>query len=655
MFNSVQGLLASAGRRRGQSAYRNWTGHVLLFAAALGGLAIFFDVDAQGRLRAFSEGHGSRIAEGLIIAALAAALSSAAFFLFAGRKLKRETNQRVDAELRLVEALGAVNQGFSMFDEQERVIVCNSRYAEIFGLPPELIQPGTPLIAILEHRAGSAAAGGPSPADYRRKLLLDIGKGGMHTICFESSDGRLVYTVSRPRPGGGWISTHDDVTEHRRMEQQLRHLSHHDSLTQLANRVLLRERLEEALAEVKRGQSLAVLCLDLDHFKDINETLGHPVGDELLKQAADRLRRCVRETDFVARMGGDEFTIIQHGEAEPMGATSLATRIIEALGVPYEIGGQRMTVGVSIGISVAPSDGEEADQLLKHADMALYLAKSEGRGIYRFFEPEMDKRMHDRRELELDLRDAVTNGQFELYYQPILDLGSDEVRGLEALIRWNHPTRGRIPPMDFIPLAEETGLIVPIGEWVLREACAEAARWPNHVEIAVNVSPVQFRSSGLVESVFSALTAAGLAANRLELEITETILLQDSAATLATLHQLRSFGVRIAMDDFGTGYSSLSYFRSFPFDKIKIDRSFTQGLGDGNGNGSSLAILRAIASLADNMSIVTTVEGVETEEQLAQIRTEGITQVQGFLISPPRPADELGSFMRTPGSGRLAG
>jgi diguanylate cyclase (GGDEF)-like protein len=395
-----------------------------------------------------------------------------------------------------------------------------------------------------------------------------------------------------------------------------------------------------------------VLCIDLDHFKAVNDSLGHPIGDDLLKQAADRLRRCVRETDFIARTGGDEFAIIQLGEAEPAGATSLATRIIEALSAPYEIGGHPVTLGASIGIAVAPSDGTEVDELIKHADMALYRAKSEGRGIYRFFEPEMDKQMHDRWQLQLDLRNALNRGEFELYYQPILDLSSNEVRGLEALIRWNHPKRGQIAPIEFIPLAEETGLIVQIGEWVLRQACAEAMRWPDHVEIAVNVSPIQFKNAGLVKTVFSALTAAGLPAKRLELEITETILLQDSADTLATLHQLRALGVRIAMDDFGTGYASLSYFRSFPFDKIKIDRSFIQGLGEGN---SSLAILRAIASLADNLSIVSTAEGVETEEQLAKIRIEGITQVQGFLVSPPRPAGaELDSFMVPPGSGRLA-
>jgi predicted signal transduction protein with EAL and GGDEF domain len=336
-------------------------------------------------------------------------------------------------------------------------------------------------------------------------------------------------------------------------------------------------------------------------------------------------------------MGGDEFAILQLG-GEPKTATTLAARLVEVLSAPYEVNGHHLSAGTSIGIAIAPADGTTADHLLKNADLALYLAKSEGRGAYRFFEPEMDRRMHERRQLELDLRRAIGNGEFELYYQPILDLSTNAVGSFEALLRWHHPEREMISPGEFIPIAEETGLIVPIGEWVLRQACAEAATWPGGLGVSVNVSPVQFKSQNLVQSVFSALAASGLPPDRLELEITETVLLQNTEATLATLHQLRAIGVRIAMDDFGVGYSSLSYFQSFPFDKIKLDRSFISGLSDGN---SALAILRAVASLGANLSIVTTAEGVETEEQLAQIRREGISQIQGFLISPPRPAREI--------------
>ncbi len=448
------------------------------------------------------------------------------------------------------------------------------------------------------------------------------------------------------------MSTHEDITERRRIEQRLSYLAHHDALTELANRVLLRERLELALDDLRPGEELAMLCLDLDHFKHVNDTLGHPVGDELLKRVAERLRDCVRKSDLVARMGGDEFAILQIGATQPMAATTLAARLVEVIAQPYDINGHSVLTGTSIGIAIAPADGDNPDQIIKSADLALYLAKGEGRGVYRFFEKEMDQQMHARRQLELDLRRALAEQQFELYYQPILDLSTNEVRGLEALIRWNHPERGRISPADFVPLAEETGLIVPIGEWVLREACREAARWPDNVLIAVNVSPVQFKSSALVRSVFNAVAAAAISPNRLELEITETIFLQDSETTLGTLHQLRALGVRIVMDDFGTGYSSLSYFQRFPFDKVKIDRSFVQDLGDGT---CALAILRAIASLADNLHITTTAEGVETEEQLARIRDEGISQVQGYLVSPPRPVGELGPLMTSAGAGRMAG
>jgi predicted signal transduction protein with EAL and GGDEF domain len=364
-----------------------------------------------------------------------------------------------------------------------------------------------------------------------------------------------------------------------------------------------------------------------------------------LKQVAERLKNCVREADLVARMGGDEFTILQ-AAGNPETATALASRIVDVLAAPYDVYGHNLCAGTSIGIAAAPLDGDDPDQLLKNADLALYLAKQEGGGAYRFFEPELDRLMRERRQLELDLRQAILRSEFELHYQPIFDLRDDQIGGFEALLRWNHPTRGRIAPDQFISLAEETGLIVPIGDWVLRRACADAATWTGDLEVSVNVSPVQFKNVNLVETVRGALTSAGLAPSRLELEITETVLLQNSEATLATLHQLRALGIRIAMDDFGVGYSSLSYFQSFPFDKIKLDRSFISGLSEGN---SSLAILRAVASLGANLSIVTTAEGVETAEQLQQIRREGISQIQGYLISPPRSAEEISKLLNSGG------
>jgi diguanylate cyclase (GGDEF)-like protein len=393
--------------------------------------------------------------------------------------------------------------------------------------------------------------------------------------------------------------------------------------------------MEESLGRLRRDESLAVLCLDLDRFKHVNDTLGHPIGDDLLQAVAVRLLGCVRESDVVARLGGDEFAVVQIGCNQPAEAAQLAARIIDVLSAPYDLKNHHVVVGASIGVAVTPTDGSDPDQLLKSADLALYRAKADGRGTYRFFEPAMDARAQTRRLLETELRTALRDGEFELYYQPIVQLRTDEIAAFEALVRWNHPRRGMVAPLDFISVAEESGLIVRLGAWVLRNACAEAATWSKPVRVAVNLSPMQFKSPELAQTVFSAIAASGLAPDRLELEITESALLQDTEATLATLHQLRSFGVRIAMDDFGTGYSSLSYLRSFPFDKIKIDRSFIHELST---RGDCQAIVRAVTGLGSSLGIATTAEGVETHEQLKLLRREGCTEVQGYLFSPPRPA-----------------
>jgi len=418
-------------------------------------------------------------------------------------------------------------------------------------------------------------------------------------------------------------------------------MARHDALTDLPNRVLLRERLEHELMRVKRGDCLAVLCLDLDHFKSVNDTLGHPVGDELLKLVSDRLRGCVRELDTIARFGGDEFAIIMTQLQQPMDAASLARRIRDSIIKPYQIDGHQIITDISIGVSVAPNDGTEPDRLLKNADLALYGAKSEGRGTYRFFEPEMDTRMKARRELELDLRNALANKEFELYYQPLVNLQTNEITAFEALLRWHHPRRGMISPADFIPIAEETGLIIQIGEWVLRTACQETANWPDHVKVAVNLSPVQVKSRNLMKVVMAALADSGMAPNKLQLEITESLLMQNTFSTLTTLHELRKLGVQIAMDDFGTGYSSLSYLRSFPFDKIKIDRSFIQDLANG---AEPLAIVHAVAGLAKCLNMISTAEGVETQQQLETLQAAGCTEMQGYLFSKAKPAKEVSRF-----------
>jgi diguanylate cyclase (GGDEF)-like protein len=458
------------------------------------------------------------------------------------------------------------------------------------------------------------------------------------------SDGRIMSIVLQPMPDGGWVATHEDVTERRRVEERIAHLAHHDVLTNLPNRVLLRERIEASFAKIKEdNHQFALMVLDLDRFKDVNDTFGHPAGDALLKAAASRLCACVRDTDTVARLGGDEFAIVVNLADSAAGAIDLAKRILEVMSEPFDIDGQQTSVSTSIGIAVAPADATDPDQLMKNADLALYRAKDEGRETYRFFEAEMDRRVQARRALERELRNALVHERFVLHYQPIVDLVREEAVCFEALLRWNHPERGMVPPSEFIPLAEETGLIGPIGQWVLNRACRDATSWPEHIRVAVNLSPAQFKCGDPVGFVIAALAASGLDASRLELEITESVLLQESASTLATLRQLHNLGIRIALDDFGTGYSSLSYLRSFPFDKIKIDGSFVRNAAE---EQSSLAIIRAVTGLSRSLGMTTTAEGVETAEQFERVRAEGCSHAQGFLISKPRPAAELGEFLR---------
>jgi diguanylate cyclase (GGDEF)-like protein len=457
---------------------------------------------------------------------------------------------------------------------------------------------------------------------------------------------------------GGAVVTFEDVTEQRHNEQQITFMARHDALTGLPNRTLLQDHMEAAVSRLSEGRQFAVLCLDLDHFKEVNDTLGHAAGDELLRLVAGRLSHCARDDDLIARLGGDEFAIVLTcGDDGVASATSLATRVIESIGLPYEVQGHDIVIGTSIGI-VLSEPGVVGAELMKRADVALYRAKEE-RGAFVFFEAGMDAHLHARRGLEADLRLAIQRGEFELHYQPLYNLVDDCVTGFEALLRWNSPTRGRVAPADFIPLAEQTGLVVPIGEWVLRTACAEAASWPEYVRVAVNLSPVQFKSKRLLALVRETLDETGLAPRRLELEITETVLLQETDLVMTMLHSLHDLGVRISMDDFGTGYSSLSYLHRFPFDKIKIDRSFVGDLlGPSNtANGatgerpsaaatSAAMIVRAITGLGLNLGMLITAEGVETAEQFAQVRQEGCTEVQGYFISPPRPAAEIMALLR---------
>jgi diguanylate cyclase (GGDEF)-like protein/PAS domain S-box-containing protein len=718
--------------------------------------------------------------------ALALVVANAAIAILGISLVSAFADRRLgDKSLLLATALNNMSQSLCMFDAEQRLVVCNERYREMYGLSPEQVKPGTMLRQIFEYRIANGLFAGESPAEHMRQVVENrithgvnpsanpaesVPERGALVTTYskhirEFSDGRTISVVNQPVAGGGWVAMHEDITEKRQLEQErnrnqrfldliiehvpapifvkeagslryvlvnragenfwgisraemlgktsgeifgkeeaelivardeqllqsdqphfdereirtpyngirsivskrlvvsdddgksqyvvgviedvterklseklIAHQAHHDALTDLPNRVLFREQLEQSLKRVHRRERLAVLYLDLDQFKTVNDTLGHPAGDELLKAIAARLRSCVRDTDIVARLGGDEFAIIQTAIAEPTDAIDLVTRIHEAIRQPCEFFGHQLVADASIGIAIAPDDGTEPDQLLKNADLAMYGAKADGRGTYRFFEPAMDSRMKARRALEFDMRQAITGGEFELYYQPLINLRNNKITGCEALLRWHHSKRGMISPAEFIPIAEETGLIVPLGEWVLRTACAEAVTWPDDIKVAVNVSPVQFKSGNLVQMVINTLGASRLPAHRLELELTEAVLIRDDEAALALLHQLRAFGVRIVMDDFGTGYSSLSYLQRFPFDKIKIDRSFIKDVAEVAG---TLSIVQAVVSIAASRNITTTAEGVETEHQLELLRTLGCTEMQGFLFSRPIPATEI--------------
>jgi diguanylate cyclase (GGDEF)-like protein len=546
--------------------------------------------------------------------------------------------------------LNNMTQGVLMFDAETRLIFCNQRYTEMYALSSDVATPGCRLRDLLEHRKRSGSFS-DDPDDYLERLREGIAEGKPFSRIVSLADGRVFSVQSKPIAGGGWLATHEDITERQRSEEQIAHMAQHDALTDLPNRVLLRDRLDHELKRVKRGECLAVLCLDLDQFKGVNDTLGHPVGDELLKLVSVRLRNCTRDVDTVARLGGDEFAIIMTQIQQPTDAAVLSKRIRDAVTKPYQIDGHQIVTDISIGISVAPIDAVAPDPLLRNADMALYGAKADGRGTFRFFEPEMNTRMRVRRELEMDLRKALHGKEFELHYQPLVNLQSNDVNAFEALLRWDHETRGMVSPAEFIPIAEETGLIVPLGEWVLKTACDEAVNWPDHIKIAVNLSPAQLNNRNLLTMVTEALAESGMSAHKLQLEITETVLLQNTFSTLNTLHELRKMGVQIALDDFGTGYSSLSYLRSFPFDKIKIDRSFIQDLSNG---AEPLAIVNAVAGLAKCLNMTSTAEGVETQQQLEALQSIGCTEMQGYLFSRARPASEIRQFF-TQGSLPKAG
>jgi len=535
-------------------------------------------------------------------------------------------------------ALNNMSQGLVMFDSSDRLVVCNRRYLDMYGLSPDIVRPGGTLRKIVEHRAATGSFCADDIEQYIADIQAAVGQGTIFSKITSLHDGRIISIVNHPTADGGWVATHEDVTDEKRAEERITHAAYYDGLTGLPNRKLFSEQLEQALKRARRGERLAVLYLDVDHLKRINDTLGHPAGDKLLKGVADRLRGCIRDIDVVARLSGDEFAIIQSSLDRPDDAAALAMRAREAIHEPFDLDGHQVTVDISIGISIAPNDATELNDLLKYADIALYEAKNTGRGTYCFYATEMNERMQARGHLERDLQSALANGEFELFYQPVVSLKDNKIKSFEALLRWHHPTRGLVSPAEFIPVAEDMALIIPLGEWVLRAACAEAATWPDDIHVAVNVSSVQLTNKNLANVVISAVASARIPAAKLVLEITESVFLQNTYSNLATLKKLHELGVQFSMDDFGTGYSSLGYLLSFPFSKIKIDRSFITGLPD---KTESRAIVRAIADLARNLSMRVIAEGVETAQQLEQVRNLGCTDMQGYLFSPARPAAEI--------------
>jgi len=548
----------------------------------------------------------------------------------------RQVTNRVSLEKqRLDTAMNTMTQGLLMFDQDQRLIVCNRRYIDMYGLSAAVVKPGAHFRDVIQHRADTGSFDGDVDS-YCDGVLDNTGR--IQSTVVETSDGRLIEIKNQPGAAGGWLATHNDVTARIRADERIAHMAHYDALTDLPNRVLMRGHLERRVAELSQGKPFAILYIDVDEFKGVNDSLGHEVGDELLRQLANRLRACVSGNDLVARLGGDEFAIVKAGTCDQAELTALAEEILTSLRMPVDCKGQEITTDASIGIAIAPDHGDIIDDLLKRADLAMYAAKSEGRGTYRIFVPEYDAKVRQRRQLELDLRQALARGEFEVHYQPLVDLSANVVTGCEALLRWRHPERGMVSPVDFIPVAEETGMIGEIGEWVLKQACTEAASWPGDIHIAVNVSPVQFRSKTLALKVAAALAESGLSPGRLELEITETVLIRDDEEALTILQQLRELGVRIALDDFGTGYSSLSYLHRFPFDKIKIDRSFISDIGQSE---DSSPIVQAVVHMAAARHMATTAEGVETEAQREVLRQLGCSQMQGWLFSPAVPAAKL--------------
>ncbi len=582
------------------------------------------------------------LAFGAAVIVLAIAIGAFRLAVYIERLADAQAREAIQSQVavqyqRFNNAMDNIVQGLAMYDRSNSLVACNKRYAEIYGLPDELTGPGVTRAQILAHRGNHGFGKALSePLKEPDGSVLTISK---------LSDGRIIAQRKKKLAEGGWVSTHEDITVRHQAEEMVKEMARSDSLTGLSNRAEFNQRLEQCLAEARRRiAKYAVLYLDLDRFKVVNDTLGHPLGDKLLREVAARIKAVTRESDTIARLGGDEFAIVQRVLYVPRDAAHLAERLIASVSESYTIDGNNIEIGASIGISLAPDDGVDCDELIRNADMALYHAK-ENPGSFRFFKPSMDEQVRSRRKMENDLRAALGEEQFELHFQPVVSVADRQVKSFEALLRWKHPERGGVPPSEFIPVAEEIGLIVPIGEWVLHAACQEAAKWPSHVKVAVNVSAVQLTAPGILQSISEAIKAAGIEGSRLIVEVTESVMITDAERAIATLHSIRDMGSTIAMDDFGTGYSSLSYLRRFPFDKIKIDQSFIRELGQ---REDSVAIVRAAAGLAKALGMEAVAEGIETEEQWTHVATEGCSEAQGYLISRPMPAPNVFDFLGVP-------
>jgi diguanylate cyclase (GGDEF)-like protein len=537
----------------------------------------------------------------------------------------RIQNARFDA------ALNNMSQGLLMADNDRRLIVCNKRYREMFGLRPEEVEPGARLDDLL-HLTMERQTQPLLVISEIHQRLSGIWSATERGQFYAETDDASIQVVYVPMSEGGWVITYEDISERRKVEANTEYLAHHDVLTGLPNRLAFTLRLNHLLGNRSKRRNFALLFVDVDDFKDVNDTLG------LLVTIAQRLRGTVREEDLVARLGGDEFAILQMMPRDRTDTLALAQRLVDAINQPFDLEGRRISSSISLGIAVEDDETLDAEHLFRNADMALYRAKAAGRNTWRFFEPEMQQEVQTRSTITADLRTALKEDQFEIYYQPVVQATNGQLVQFEGLLRWNHDSLGSVAPGRFIPIAEESRLIVPIGEMVLRRACAEATRWPHQVRLAVNLSPVQFAGRGLVNIVESALNDAGLDPARLELEITEGALLRDSEQVSGVLRQLRSLGVTIALDDFGTGYASLSYLRQLPFDKIKIDRSFITGL---NKKDDAVSIIEAVVSLAKNLRMTTTAEGVETEDQWRLLAAMGCTYVQGYFFDRPQSAASI--------------